>query len=289
MIKSPNVPRRTRVLRIAHMTDVHVQPEGDAPAGLARALQHVQRLADKPDVIFNGGDAIMDSLQSDKSRALAQWQTWRDVLSSECSLPIVHCIGNHDVWGWESSHSPSGQDRLYGKQWAMDEFGLQARYYGFDRAGWRFIVLDSTYPVEGGYTARLDDEQFEWLKEQLERTPKATPVCVLSHIPIVCFCAFFDGENEASGNWQVPGAWMHLDARRIKNLFHEHPNVKLCLSGHMHLVDEVKYLGVKYLCNGAVCGDWWRGAYHEFPPGYALVDLYDDGSSESEFVTYPWK
>lgn len=281
----PN-PRRQRVLRIAHLTDVHVQPEKSAPDGMARALHHAQNLSDKPNLIFNGGDAIMDALKADQARTKTQWQVWQSVLNNECSLPVVHCIGNHDVWGWKMKEKLVKQDRLYGKQWAMDAFRLAARYYSFDRAGWHFIVLDSTHPAKNGYIAKLDEEQFAWLQTDLKNTPNTTPVCVLSHIPILCFCAFFDGDNEKSGNWRVPGAWMHIDARRIKNVFRQHQNIKLCLSGHIHLQDEVEYLGIKYLCNGAVSGNWWDGDYQEFPPAYVIVDLYDDGSSESEFIPY---
>lgn len=281
----PN-PRRQRVLRIAHLTDVHVQPEKSAPDGMARALHHAQNLSDKPNLIFNGGDAIMDALKADQARTKTQWQVWQSVLKNECSLPVVHCIGNHDVWGWKMKEKLVKQDRLYGKQWAMDAFRLAARYYSFDRAGWHFIVLDSTHPAKNGYIAKLDEEQFAWLQTDLKNTPNTTPVCVLSHIPILCFCAFFDGDNEKSGNWRVPGAWMHIDARRIKNVFRQHQNIKLCLSGHIHLQDEVEYLGIKYLCNGAVSGNWWDGDYQEFPPAYVIVDLYDDGSSESEFIPY---
>ncbi len=87
----------------------------------------------------------------------------------------------------------------------------------------------------------------------------------------------------------VPGSWMHIDARRIKDLFLKHPNVRLCLSGHIHLVDRVEYLGVTYLCNGAVSGGWWKGANQECNPGYGLVDLYDDGTFENRYVEFPWK
>jgi 3',5'-cyclic AMP phosphodiesterase CpdA len=281
----PNLQRR-RMLRIAHLTDIHVQPEKQAPEGMARALHHAQSLNDKPDIIFNGGDSIMDALKVDKSRTKIQWNIWQSILKNECSLPVIHCIGNHDVWGWKMGEKSIEQDKLYGKQWAMDEFGLTSRYYSFDQAGWHFIVLDSTHPADDGYIAKLDEAQFDWLKADLQNTPNQTPICVLSHIPIICFCSFFDGDNEKDGNWQVPGAWMHIDARRIKDLFHQHENIKLCLSGHIHLQDKVEYLGIKYLCNGAVSGNWWDGIYQEFPPAYVIVDLYDDGSSESEYIPY---
>ncbi|MHC4159854.1 MAG: metallophosphoesterase family protein [Planctomycetota bacterium] len=237
----------------------------------------------------------MDALKADKARTKAQWEVFQAVLKNECSLPVVHCIGNHDVWGWGLEDESVRNDRLYGKQWAVEEFGLESRYYRFDKAGWQFIVLDSTHSIdkvpssEEPYTAKLDEEQFEWLKEVLGQTAKERPICVLSHIPIICFCAFFDGECEKSGNWEVPGAWMHIDARRIKDLFYEHKNVRLCLSGHMHMQDKVEFLGAKYLCDGAVSGSWWEGNHYEFAPGYVVVDLYNDGSSRSEYITYKWQ
>ena len=168
--------------------------------------------------------------------------------------------------------------------------GIPDRYYSFDRGGWRFLVLDSTHLPEGDvkypYSGKLDDEQYEWLALQLESTPETMPVCIASHIPILAACEFLDGDNETSGNWVVPGAWLHIDARRLWKLFWQHPNVRLCLSGHTHQVEDLRYHGVKYLTNGAICGNWWNGPYFDFPPGYVVVTLFDDGSSESEFVTY---
>jgi predicted MPP superfamily phosphohydrolase len=279
---------RNRALRIAFLSDVHVQSWGNAPDGMARALRHAHALADKPDVIFNGGDAIMEALAADKQATQAQWDLWNSVLREECALPIVHCIGNHDVWGWLSTDPTIQSDPLYGKGFPLQQLGLEHPYYSFDRAGWHFIVLDSSFQAgnQYGYIGRLDDGQFNWLREDLESTSSETPVCVVSHIPILCVSEFYDGENEVTGNWVVPGAWMHIDSRRVKDLFRMHNNVTLCLSGHAHQIDRADYHDVKYLGNGAVCGAWWQGAYLGFPPAYVVVDLYDDGSSESEAILY---
>ena len=46
------------------------------------------------------------------------------------------------------------------------------------------------------------------------------------------------------------------------------------------------YRNVRYCCNGAVCGNWWKGAYEEYAPAYALVDFYEDGSVENRLVAY---
>lgn len=280
---------RRRVLRLAHFTDVHVRPERGADAGFTAALRHVQGLTDRPDAILFGGDLIHDALSADKDLAIAQWDCWERIISAELELPCHCCLGNHDVWGWDLDDPPFKSDPLYGKAMALERLGLTDRHYSFDLAGWHIVVLDSVHarPMsESGYLARLDDGQFDWLARDLAGSAPGTPVLVMSHMPILGVSAFFGRNREETGNWVVPGNLAHIDARRIKDLFHRHPNVRACLSGHTHLVDEAAYLGVRYFGNGAVCGRWWNGPNQEFDPAYALVDLYDDGTVSNEVVYY---
>jgi 3',5'-cyclic-AMP phosphodiesterase len=178
---------------------------------------------------------------------------------------------------------------LYGKAWAKIELKLKERYYSFDSHGWHFIVLDSTHIRPDGkwYTAKLDEEQFKWLQSDLKNLPENAKVLVLSHIPILAASAFLDGDNAQTGDWVVPGAWMHIDAGKIIELFYKHPQVKVCLSGHLHLLDKVVYNNVTYYCNGATSGSWWDDEpYHQTHAGYAIVDLYEDGNSTRQYVEY---
>jgi 3',5'-cyclic-AMP phosphodiesterase len=206
-------------------------------------------------------------------------------------------LGNHDIFGWNKKKSGAkGDDAKYGKAWALETLGLSKPYHSFDKNGWHFVALDSVQPTgadgseEGKdiYLGKIDDEQFEWLVADLQNVGGKLPVCVLSHIPIFSAAAFLSRE-EKNADWNVPAALMLTDGRKLQNLFVKHPNVKLCVSGHLHLVDYVEYSGVSYLCNGAVCGGWWKGKHRGFDAGYALLDLYDDGSFEREFVNYGWK
>jgi 3',5'-cyclic-AMP phosphodiesterase len=270
-----------RVTRLAHLTDVHVQAERSADEGFSAALAHVQQQPDPPEFILFGGDNVMnvDSAEG-AGTADQQLAIWNRCLKNGLSLPFYSCIGNHDIF----KNHPSD-----GIKWATDAFGLNKRYYHFDRCGWRFIVLDSTRPKESSYKAGLDEEQFDWLGSVVAETDSSVPILVLSHIPILSASTFFDGENEKSGDWIVPGAWMHLDARAIKDLFLKHPNVRVALSGHIHLVDEVRYNQVTYYCNGAVSGGWWKGPCQEFANGYALIDLFEDGSAQRTFAYFPWQ
>lgn len=293
-LAAPPNPGRRRVLRVAHFTDIHVRP--DQPdlqhpvAGMAEAIRHAQAQADRPELLLFGGDCIGDALYTPKDEVLAQWDVWNRVFSAEVKTPAKLCLGNHDIFGWaHEDRAVAERDPHYGKTLALDRLGLTDRYYSFDQAGWHFVVLDSMepdYASDHHYIARLDEAQFAWLARDLAATPAATPICVLSHIPIFSAAALFDGPRERGPDWVVPGAWMHIDARRIKDLFHQHPNVKVCLSGHLHMEDDVTYLGVRYLCNGAVCGGWWKGAHQEFGPAYALIDFHDDGSVENLLVRY---
>ena len=265
-----------RVLRIAHITDLHVQPEKGAIAGMQRCLEHAQ--AQKPDLLMMGGDMVMDCLETPRERVEVQWDSYSSVLSSHARTPVKHVIGNHDIWT-----GPEGTERGY----ALDRLGIESSYYSFDQAGWHLVVLDSTFLIPGGYTAKLDEAQFKWLEEDL-KSAQNTPVAVFSHIPILSACAFLDGDNEATGDWRVPGAWMHIDVRRIKALFRLYPNINACFSGHIHLVERVDYLGISYYCNGAACGAWWNGPFQEFDAGYGIIDLYADGSLENNYLTFGW-
>ena len=88
-----------RALRVAHLTDAHVTPDRDAPAGIAACLQHVHALKDRPDVILTGGDCIMDALNAPEPSVRDQWAVWTRAFADHCSIPAHHCLGNHDIWG----------------------------------------------------------------------------------------------------------------------------------------------------------------------------------------------
>ena len=283
-------------LRIAHLTDIHIQPERGAAEGLAQCLRHVQSQKDKPDLILLTGDCVMDSYKQQRPRTQLQWDLWKSVIKAECSLPIMPLLGNHDIWGWDKTKSgTTGTEPGYGKKWACEMLGLDKPYYSYDRAGWHFIMLDSVEPFDDkSYLAKLDDEQLAWLASDLAANV-GKPTMVGSHIPIFSITTIMEQKPDdglsAKGehNTLIPQGAMHTDWREIKSLFRQHSNVKLAVSGHIHLVDRVDYLGVSYLCNGAVSGGWWKGKnMGEGDAGYAMVDLFDDGRFISEYVNYGW-
>jgi len=160
---------KQRVLRFAHLTDVHVQPELGAGEGMIACLHHVQDQRDKPELIVNGGDAVMDGASATRDRTQLQWKLWHDTLKKECSLPIEGCIGNHDVWGWNKKKSQAtGDEPDYGKKWASQPrferalSQLRPQRLALHRAGQHL-----SGPRRLLYIAKIDEAQFDWLKKDL--------------------------------------------------------------------------------------------------------------------------
>lgn len=283
MAKSSS-PQNTKSYRIAHITDVHMMPLIGAAKGLEKCLSHIQNLPSKPDLIINSGDAIMDAHRGGRGVAEKQWRLWNDVLTHSLSTPIIQSIGNHDIW----CKNENPQSIIDGKKWALDELKEDKCYTSKDLGHWHLISLDSISPNQDGqwYTGKIDEEQMDWLKNELAHISLLKPVMIVSHIPILSACIFFDGKRFEKNQWNVPGKWMHEDASELKDLFLKYPNVKLAISGHIHLLDRVEYNGVSYCCNGAVSGAWWSGDYQQTKPGYAIIDLYPDGSFTNTYTTY---
>ncbi|MEO6150213.1 MAG: metallophosphoesterase [Mucilaginibacter sp.] len=271
-------------LRIAHITDTHVQPEKDAQKHTRACLEKILAMKHRPDMIFHTGDVIMDALNADKERVTTQWKIWSEIIKG-IDIPIKYAIGNHDVW----SLTNKGTAPLYEKQWAVEELKLPNRYYSFTQGGWHFIVLDSTVPVSAKeYTAHLDDGQFAWLSTELKSIPTGKPVMILSHIPILS-ASVVDWSKADTGEWKVSGALMHTDSKKLRDLFAQYPNVKTCISGHLHLLDTVKYDGISYFGTGAVCAYWWMSnKFQRTNAGYAVMDLYSDGTFDRYYEDFKW-
>ncbi len=279
-----------RSARIAHLTDCHVYPGRRAAEGLAKAIRHVHSLDDSPDFILNGGDAINDALEEDLASVETQWALWKAAWKANGSLPVRHCLGNHDVWGWNKSNSKTtGSESGWGKQLSLEQLRLEKPYYAFDAGAWRCLLLDSmTFDEETAYRGELDEIQFSWLAEQLKSTPRDTPIAVISHIPILTVgsVAF---TPELRKHPQASKMLVHRDGFEILNLLRQHPNVKLCLSGHTHQTERIAFGEIDFVNSGAVCGFWWKGNFNHTDEGYNLVDLFDDGTYATQYVSYGWE
>lgn len=279
--------RGERGFRVAHVTDIHLDGGREAPEGVAAMYRHM--FADqgwRPELVLNTGDSVMAvDGGCNGERAELQTRLWREVTMKHCPVPIRSCLGNHDIWSGVGPTEKVPADKK-GPHLMVETLGMPGPWYSFDAGGWHFTVLSSAWPKNGS----LSPEQFDWLKADLASTPQDHPVCVLSHYPILSVTGAVYGDSCRKGNDNViPGGWIHADSWAITEVFRRYPNVKLCLSGHMHTCDRCEYRGVWYICGGAVSGAWWNGAEYGFPPLYGQLELFPDGAFRYDFVDYGWK
>ncbi|WP_026898529.1 metallophosphoesterase family protein [Daejeonella oryzae] len=290
LLSSATLPTadKKRVLRIAHITDVHIKNDPVAETGLRNLFREINSLVDAADFIINTGDTVYEANRKTDSYVASCWQSWNKINQLENKLPVFSVIGNHDNW-----YAPEGMVEKfrsspdYRKNWVISQLNLPSRYYHFKQKNWHFIALDSI----GDINYELDKRQLNWLRETLKSIKKSEPVCILSHVPILSVASlmYMMESRESPEEYKFPASEMHRDSLILKNLFFEHPNVRLALSGHTHYADSVKFQNVTYLCNGAASGNWWKGSLNNFAPAYALIDLFEDGSMESNLIEYDWR
>lgn len=172
--------------RFAYVSDSHLYARGMThrfAVSAAKAVEDVNALDPQPDFVFFGGDLA----QLGRPEEL---EFGRQILK-DLKAPLKIMVGEHD-WYYDM-----------GEKW-REMFGPDR--YSFDHKGVHFVVLNSVIEEDfwtaKGYSpevrmaivAGLDDgrqsrfqvgeEQRDWLKSDLDKVDKKTPVIVFSHSPL---------------------------------------------------------------------------------------------------------
>lgn len=258
---------------------------------MAAALRAVEALRPRPDFILTGGDLVFDAMEVDAARARMLFELYRKVAADHTSIPIRNTVGNHDIFGWMTPGVTAGTAG-YGRAMVKDFLSLPQTYYAFDHKGWRFYVLDNIQPRPGldpAYTGFLGAEQTEWLRQELDRKPAGMPAVMCEHIPFLTVTLFRSkGFQSDAGEWRIANGVICGDAPQRLELMRDR-NVRLSLSGHIHQLDHIEYAGTHFICDGAVCGSWWKGPHHGVPEGFGVIDLGADGSVRHQYHAYGWR
>ena len=172
--------------QFAYLTDIHTQPEKGGGDGLSQCLRAVNALPSRPDFVLTGGDLIMDALDVGHDRLKVQWSLFEERWK-ELGMTSHHTVGNHDVGGWSAKSHILPGDADYGKQYFADHYGEGRTYRSFDHKGWHFITLDSIgqNPETRDYIGWIDEAQIEWLKNDLAKVGKTTPIIAGHNVKLV--------------------------------------------------------------------------------------------------------
>lgn len=275
-----NITEEEDVFSFAFLTDIHLQPEKNAVEGFRLAIDTINRL--KPDFVITGGDLVMDVLDQTYGRADSLYRMYKEV-SGELDMPVYNTLGNHEVYGWHRDEEGLESHPEFGKR--MYEKRIGERYYSFDHKNWHFIILDGIYRSEtGNYVGRIDQEQVEWLKGDLEQTDTLTPIVISVHIPFITSRAQLS-QGALAANTE---GGVIANSLEVLQLFADH-NLKLVLQGHLHFNEDL-FVGnkVHFITAGAVSGRWWSNQPGDHPEeGFQMIHVKGQELS-SEYIDFGW-
>jgi predicted phosphodiesterase len=265
----PRPSLSTDSFTFAFFTDVHIEPEMDAPQGTALAMDIVN--ASDAEFAICGGDHVYDALKVHKERIIDQYQLYAEA-ERTLRMPVWHVLGNHDVAGLETGMS--SHDVIYGKAMFEKTFNTPT-YYTFQHKGVVFIVLDSIFIKGRDWYPEIDLKQSMWFERVLHSTAGA-PTVVISHVPLVTSMASY-GPGSNSKVYDPVGNSDQIVPLLEKN------NVIALLQGHTHIVEDVHRHGIRYVTGGAVCGNWWKGAQFGDHEGVTFVTV-DNGAVTTSYA-----
>ena len=264
----------------AFLTDIHLQPELNAVEGFKKAIDTINEI--DPDFVLTGGDLVRDALGQTYGRADSLYNLYNQVVKG-FNMPVYNTMGNHEIFGWYRDEKEIRDNVEYGKR--MFEHRIGKRFYSFDHKGWHFIVLDALGRAEdGGYIGKVEEEQVEWLKKDLETLDKKIPIIVSVHIPFITTQTQLLQGSQA----QNPAGLVITNSREVLQLLYPY-NLKLVLQGHLHFLEDMYIQNrVHFITGGAVCGRWWANKPGSYPQeGFLLVKV-KEGSIDWEYVDFGW-
>ncbi len=243
----------------AYISDAHIQQiKGNRfvrnwDQGLIRAVAETNLLTPKPDFVIFGGDLA-------QLGSKAELDHGAEMLSG-LQGKVHHVMGEHDYYldmgeYWE---------KLFGPQ-----------YHSFDHKGVHFIILNSIRTYDdwtyhrwpsneqrmlemagldnpNGSPFMVGEEQRIWLKKDLDKVDKKTPVVVFSHSPL----------QKIYKGWNF---WTE-DADEIQALLKPFNKVSV-IYGHVH---QIQYNQIGNISFNSVMATAWPWPY---PQAYAQAKQY---------------
>jgi 3',5'-cyclic AMP phosphodiesterase CpdA len=193
---------------IAQITDTHISLAGsvldrnyDTAGHLERAVQHLNALTPRPDVVLLTGDTV-------DVGAPAEYARLREILSA-LRPPLYVIPGNHD--------DREAMRRAFAVEGYLPRKGFLQ--YTVDDWPVRLVGLDTHVLGESGGT--LCEERIAWLAARLAEMPERPTVVFMHHPPFRTGLALMDSIGLRG-------------AEELNRVVSAHKQVRQIISGHIH-------------------------------------------------------
>jgi len=173
-------------------------------------------------------------------------------LASMLNGPARFLPGNHDL-DFDATTSEHTFDTFRAK--------LGPEYYSYDSGKAHVVALNTVeYKAGTSYTGALDEQQLEWLRNDIAQVPENKLVVLASHIPLL------DYADEGAARHQV------AQVKEIYEILAGHEAV--AVAGHTHSLENLRegdslagwnnLFGIEglpfpHITSGAISGDWYSG------------------------------
>jgi len=249
------------VARLVQITDCHLGPE----EGYALAGIHTNK-------------SLRAVLQ-----ALAEEQA-EEQLSQASPLPVHLMVtgdiaahgspGAYDAFlehikGWQFNWLPGNHDDFP----LMQAIAPRVFEPVFGAANWRLISLNSAVPNR--VAGNLPEDQLDGLISALRQYSENPVALFMHHPPADIGCRWLDRQQIANGD-------------ALAEIIGECNNIKAIFTGHVHQAVETDFSGVPLLTTPSTCFQF-APKQNDFgldvlPPGYRRINLYGDGSFDTQVV-----
>ena len=248
--------RKDAGLKLLQISDTHLHAAADSRmrgvttyATFLAVLEQAKRDPRWPvDAILATGDIVQD-----ESRA--GYERFRAALEP-LGVPVYCIPGNHDDPALMGEILMSGKFQLGGEL----------------RHGAWSVVLLSTF-LAGEDAGGLGPARLSGLKQALHAHAGQHILVAMHHHPLPMGSAWLDGValRDAQAFWKV------IDA---------HSDVRVVVCGHVHQASDRTRNRVRFMSTPSTCAQFLPSsaffALDERPPGMRWIELYDDGSIETE-------
>lgn len=267
-------------LRVVFYTDIHARLEWDTPEAMSLAARAINDR--KADLVLCGGDLVTEGFQSSEAAMEPRWAAYLETMHRVIEPPAYAILGNHDLVAAMPEDGGPALDDPRGP--FLRHLGLERTYRSFDAEGYHFILLDSLDITrdELKYRGWIDDAQMAWLKEDLAGVDAATPIVLMTHMPLLT--SFYQATEGATASG--PSNRVVVNNREVLAAFEGH-RLLLVLQGHLHVNEMLRWRDTTFITGGAVSGKWWRGNWHGTEEGFGVLTLRRD-RVEWEYVDYGW-
>jgi Icc protein len=208
----------TDALLVCQISDLHIKLPGrlsyrqvDCAAMLARCVQEILRLRQRPDLVIATGD-LVDFGRAEEYAHLRQ-------LLAPLPMPVYLIPGNHDE---RAALREAFPDHPYLRQWQPFV------QYAIEDWPVRIVALDTLIPGQGG--GELCEERLAWLERTLAAQPDKPTLVVMHHPPFATLIGHMDSQGLR-------------DSDGLAKVIARHAQVERVLCGHIHRPIQARFGG----------------------------------------------